>query len=163
MAKLQQEIQMTKPFATPRQEAFLGLQRTADLAARPIEKVFARHKLTPEQYNVLRILRGAEPEGLPTLVIGRRMITRASNVTRIIDRLEVKGLLIRRREPSDRRVVRIRISPAGLTLLGRMQASVDGTTERAMAGLSPKEAERLNLLLEKIRAGLPTPFTVGEP
>jgi DNA-binding MarR family transcriptional regulator len=154
MTRLQTEIQQTKPFLSPRQEAYLALQRTTDLASRPVEKVFARWGLTPEQYNVLRILRGAEPKGLPTLEIGRRMITRASNVTRIIDRLESKGLVDRKRETQDRRVVRIRIAGAGLSLLDEMQDAVFTAAQGSINGLSESEAEKLVGLLEKVREGL---------
>jgi DNA-binding MarR family transcriptional regulator len=154
MSRLQSEIQQTKPFLSPRQEAYLALQRTTDLASRPVEKIFARWGLTPEQYNVLRILRGAEPTGLPTLEIGRRMITRASNVTRIIDRLESKKLVERKRETQDRRVVRIRIAPEGLSLLEEMQDPVSTAAQASIEGLSESEAERLIELLDKIREGL---------
>lgn len=154
MGKLEHEIRQTKPFGSLRQEAFLAMQRTSDLAARPIEKVFSKWKLTPEQYNVLRILRGSEPDGLPTLEIGRRMITRASNVTRIIDRLELKALVSRKRETHDRRVVRIRITAQGLKLLTDMQPMVDAATEKALAGLTDNEASRISALFEKIRVGL---------
>lgn len=154
MTRLQKEIQQTKPFLSSRQEAYLALQRTTDLASRPVEKVFSKWSLTPEQYNVLRILRGAEPTGLPTLEIGRRMITRASNVTRIIDRLESKKLVNRKRETQDRRVVRIRISGDGLQLLAEMQDSVTAASQGAISGLSETEAQRLVNLLEKIREGL---------
>jgi DNA-binding MarR family transcriptional regulator len=154
MTRLQKEIQQSKPFISARIEAYLALQRTTDLASRPVEKVFSRWGLTPEQYNVLRILRGAEPKGLPTLEIGRRMITRASNVTRIIDRLESKKLVDRKRETQDRRVVRIRISGEGLKLLSEMQDSVSEASEVSIAGLTEPEAQRLVNLLEKIREGL---------
>ena len=154
MGKLEHELRQTKPFGSLRQEAFLGLQRTSDLAARPIEKVFSKWKLTPEQYNVLRILRGSEPDGLPTLEIGRRMITRASNVTRIIDRLELKALVSRKRETHDRRVVRIRVTAQGLKLLTDMQPLVDTATEKALGGLTDNESSRISALLEKIRDGL---------
>jgi DNA-binding MarR family transcriptional regulator len=154
MTRLQKEIQQSKPFVSARIEAYLALQRTTDLASRPVEKVFSRWGLTPEQYNVLRILRGAEPKGLPTLEIGRRMITRASNVTRIIDRLESKKLVDRKRETQDRRVVRIRISGEGLRLLSEMQDSVSEASEVSIAGLTEPEAQRLVNLLEKIREGL---------
>lgn len=154
MAKLQEELQQNKPFVSPKQEAFLALQRTSDLVSRPVEKVFYRNKLTPEQYNVLRILRGAEPKGLPTLEIGRRMITRASNVTRIIDRLELKGLVVRKRETKDRRVVRIRISREGQKLLKNMDEAVNVATEKALAKISVQEAQRLNSILEKLREGI---------
>jgi DNA-binding MarR family transcriptional regulator len=163
MAKLQEELRQSKPFASTRQEAFLGLQRTADLVARPVEKLFRRRELTPEQYNVLRILRGAEPHGLPTLEIGKRMITRASNVTRIIDRLETKGLVSRRRDSRDRRIVRIRVAPSGLRAIEELHPDLGGSIEKAMAGLSEAESIELTLLLEKIRAALRGRSRRGEP
>lgn len=157
MAKLQQELRQKKPFESTKQEAYISLQRTADLVSRPVERIFARWNLTPEQYNVLRILRGSEPEGLPTLEIGYRMITRASNVTRIIDRLEAKGLAIRKRDTGDRRVVNIRISAQGQKLLKEMQPHVQGGVNQSMSGLTDQEAQRFCMLLEKIRGGLEPP------
>lgn len=154
MTRLQNEIQQSKPFGSAREEAYLALQRTTDLASRPVERVFSRWGLTPEQYNVLRILRGAEPGGLPTLEIGRRMITRASNVTRIIDRLETKKLVDRKRETQDRRVVRIRISADGLKLLEEMQDGVTRASQNSIVGLPEDDARLLIALLEKVREGL---------
>lgn len=154
MAKLETEIKQSKKIQSPHVEAYLALQRTTDLASRPVEKAFSKWKLTPEQYNVLRILKGSEPKGLPTLEIGRRMITRASNVTRIIDRLEAKGLAIRKRDSRDRRVVQIRISAAGQKMLNEMRTRVMESTKIGMCGLNDSEARRLTALLEKIREGL---------
>ena len=154
LSKLKDEIRQVKPFESVRAEAYVGLQRTADLVSRPVEKVFSRWKLTTEQYNVLRIQRGAEPEGLPTLEIGRRMITRASNVTRIIDRLEIKAYVVRRRETQDRRVVRIRISDSGLKLLTDMDEDVVVATATALGGVTDAEAKTLNGILEKLREGV---------
>jgi DNA-binding MarR family transcriptional regulator len=157
MGKLQQELKQKRPFGSARQEAYLAIQRTADLVARPVERLFARYGLTPEQYNVLRILRGSEPEGLPTLEIGYRMISRASNVTRIIDRLEAKNLAQRKRDADDRRVVQIRITAQGQKVLKEMQPHVVKTVEDALRGLNQQEAEKLCALLEKARAGLDLP------
>lgn len=154
MAKLKEEIRQAKAFATVREEAYLALQRTSDLVSRPVERIFSRWKLTPEQYNVLRILRGSEPKGLPTLEIGRRMVTRASNVTRIIDRLEAKGYALRKRDKRDRRVVQIRISSSGLKLLGAMSSDVDGAVKISLQGLTDAESRRILALLEKLRNGL---------
>ena len=154
MAKLQEELKQTKAFASARLEANLALQRTTDLISRPMERVFSKHGLTPEQFNVLRILRGSEPEGRPTLEIGRRMITRASNVTRIVDRLESKGLVARRRSGDDRRVVTVRISPAGLQLINKIYPAVVQATDNAMSGQTEADAQKLNALLEKLREGL---------
>lgn len=154
MAKLQDEIRQSKPFESLRQEAYLALQRTTDLAARPVEKVFFRWKLTPEQYNVLRILRGSEPRGLPTLEIGRRMITRASNVTRIIDRLESKNYVVRKRETRDRRIVRIRISKEGKDLLAEMDPAVVGAVDKAFERMSEEDARQLIEILERLREGV---------
>lgn len=154
MGKLQEELNQKKPFASPRQESYLALQRTSDFVSRPVEKIFARWNLTPEQYNVLRILRGSEPKGLPTLEIGHRMITRASNVTRIIDRLESKGLALRKRDATDRRVVQIRISGEGNRLLNEMRPVVNKTVEEALGGITDQDAAKLSALLEKVRAGI---------
>src|SRR5882672_7045068 len=121
-SSLQREIQQTKPFRSHGQECILGLLRTADVIRRFLARVLEPFDVTPQQYNVLRILRGAGCDGLPTLSIGERMLEEAPGVTRLIDRLEAKGLVQRERSPQDRRQVFCWLTPAGKDLVERIDA-----------------------------------------
>src|ERR1700689_5019423 len=103
----------------PEEAAFLDLLRTTDLLSRGMVRILKSEELSSTQYNVLRILRGT-PEGLPCGEIASRMITRDPDVTRLLDRLEKRELISRRRETKDRRTVMARITPDGVKLLGRL-------------------------------------------
>ena len=115
------------------------------------ETVCARFDITAQQYNVLRILRGAEPEGLPTLIIAERMIERTPGITRMIDRLEAKGLAEREVRPHDRRFVHCRITKKGLSLLKLLDEPVEEFNRSAFRALSDAELKRLVALLERTR------------
>ena len=149
---LQREIRQKRPFRSPAQEAVLGLLRTADVVRRLIARSLEPYDVTPQQYNVLRILRGAGAEGLPTLTIGERMLEDSPGVTRLIDRLIAKGLVSRERSTEDRRQVLCRITQAGLDLLVQIDALVEGRDEDAVAVLTPDEQKELIRLLDRIRA-----------
>ena len=149
---LREEIAQTRPFHSTGQEAVLALWRTADVLRRVAAQVVEPHGITLQQYNVLRILRGAEPEGLPTLTIAGRMIERAPGITRMIDRLETKGLVFRERRPADRRCVHCRITSKGLSLLGGLDAVVDRADDEAVTGLTREEQRQLIHLLDAVRA-----------
>ena len=149
---LQREIRQKKPFRSPAQEAVLGLLRTADVVRRLIARSLEPYDVTPQQYNVLRILRGAGAEGLPTLTIGERMLEDSPGVTRLIDRLIAKGLVSRARSTEDRRQVLCQITQAGLDLLVQIDALVEGRDEDAVAVLTPDEQKELIRLLDRIRA-----------
>lgn len=149
---LQREIRQKKPFRSPAQEAVLGLLRTADVVRRLIARSLEPYDVTPQQYNVLRILRGAGAEGLPTLTIGERMLEDSPGVTRLIDRLIAKGLVSRERSTEDRRQVLCRITQDGLDLLVQIDALVEGRDEEAVAVLTPDEQKELIRLLDRIRA-----------
>src|SRR5215472_14285427 len=110
--------------ATTREEiAFLDLWRTTDMLTRAPAQVLKSEDLSATQYNVLRILRGS-PDGLSCGEIGNRMITRDPDITRLLDRLEKRGLVSRQRETQDRRTVYARITRQGLDLLGRLDGPV---------------------------------------
>ena len=151
---LQREIKQTRPFASPTQEAALSLLRTADLVRRSVTAIVEPHGITPQQYNVLRILRGAGREGLPTLDIAERMIEQTPGITRLIDRLETKKLVLRERCPTDRRQVFCRITKAGLLLLDRLDRPIRDSEENALGGLSPTQLTQLVSLLDRARNGL---------
>ncbi len=150
-SRLQQEIKQTKPFRSTAQEATLGLLRTTDVLRRRMAALIEPHGITGQQYNVLRILRGAGSEGLPTLEIAERMIEQAPGVTRLLDRLETKRLVHRERCPEDRRQVTCRITASGLTLLGRLDEIVNGADEMMLQDLTPAEQKQLIRLLDRIR------------
>lgn len=149
---LQREIRQKKPFRSPGQEAVLGILRTADVIRRFVARVLEPYDVTPQQYNVLRILRGAGDDGLPTLTIGERMLEDSPGVTRLVDRLVAKGLVSRARSKEDRRQVLCRITPTGLDLLARIDVPMDVQDEAALGMLTPGEQKELIRLLDRIRA-----------
>ena len=127
---------------------FLELLRTCELLSRGPAQVIKQADLSATQYNVLRILRGA-PEGLPCGEIGNRMITRDPDITRLLDRLEKRGLIARCRENKDRRMVMTRITPEGLKLLDRLDEPVQQAHRRQLGHLG---RERMRALAELLRA-----------
>jgi MarR family transcriptional regulator, organic hydroperoxide resistance regulator len=153
MSQLQREIRQGKPFRSRGQEVVVALLRTADLVRRTVGRALEPHDITLQQYNVLRILRGAGEQGLPTLEIADRMIEQAPGVTRLLDRLEVKGLVRRQRCAQDRRQVLCWLTPAGLELVERLDEPVDSADAEAVAMLTPEEQERLLRMLDAIRSG----------
>ena len=160
--KAQIELQQTRPFENEAVEAYINVLRTADWLLRDTEKLLAGHGLTPPQYNVLRILRGAgrganraagaeKGAGLPCREIGARMITRDPDITRLLDRLERRGLLSRARDQQDRRVITVRISAEGQRILRTLDRPVRELHQRQLRSLGRAGARRLVTLLEKLR------------
>lgn len=147
-----EELHQARPFHSPAQEALLSLLRTADAAKRRFAALFSGAGVTFQQYNVLRILRGAAPEGLPTLDIGERMIERTPGVTRIVDRLERKGWVSRTRDSGDRRRVYCRITPPGLDLLESLDDPVNEIDNGIFEGVAEADVKRLAGLLDELRA-----------
>lgn len=139
-------------FRSREQEATLGLLRTADAVKRSLAQVIEPHGITPQQYNVLRILRGAGPDGLPTLSIGERMIEQTPGVTRLVDRLERKGLVARTPCPKDRRRVFCRMTTKGLDLLKELDDPINRWDSRAVSVLPPSDLDLLVDLLDRVRA-----------
>lgn len=154
-SQLQQELKQTIPFSSAAQEAVLGVMRTADLLQRRIATILGPFGVSPQQYNVLRILRGAGERGLPTLEIGDRMIEQSPGVTRLVDRLIVHGWAERVRCTNDRRVVYCRITPAGLDLLAKSDDQMVGSDRALMNALSEPEQRQLIELLDQVRGGAP--------
>src|SRR5450830_190040 len=139
-------------FRSREQQATLGLLRTADAVKRSLAQVIAPHGITPQQYNVLRILRGAGPDGLPTLTIGERMIEQTPGVTRLVDRLERKGLVARKPCPKDRRRVFCRMTDKGLELLNELDEPVNRWDAQAVCVLAPTDLDALVNLLDRVRS-----------
>jgi DNA-binding MarR family transcriptional regulator len=130
--------------------AVLGIIRAADVLRRRGAALFEPYGITLQQFNVLRILRGARPDGLCTLTIAERMIEQAPGITRLIDRLEAKQLVVRVRSAEDRRQVWCRITPAGLRLLARLDEPVAALDRQAVAGLPRADQVRLAELLQAV-------------
>jgi DNA-binding MarR family transcriptional regulator len=139
--------------AWPEEGAFLDLLRTTDLLSRGLIQVLKSEGLSGTQYNVLRILRGA-PEGLPCGEIAARMITRDPDVTRLLDRLEKRGLISRCRETKDRRTVVARITPGGLKLLTRLDEPVQEIHRKQLGHLGRERLRTLTELLHVARKQL---------
>ena len=130
----------------------MALLRTADVVRRYIARVLEPYGITPQQFNVLRILRGAGPDGTPTLTIAERMIEEAPGITRLLDRLEAKGMVRRQRCPEDRRQVLCHATPEALDLLGRIDGAMNEADESALGTLSEKDKIQLIRLLDAVRS-----------
>jgi DNA-binding MarR family transcriptional regulator len=151
---VQREIRQRRPFQSRSQEGVVALLRTVDLVRRSLARVVEAHGITLQQYNVLRILRGAGAEGLPTLEIAERMVEQAPGVTRLLDRLEAKGLVRRKRCPEDRRQVLCFATPAALRLLHELAAPMERADRAALGMLPAAELDALIGLLDRVRCGL---------
>jgi DNA-binding MarR family transcriptional regulator len=136
---------------SPEQEAYVNLLRTADALTHGIEQVLRPASLSGTQYNVLRILRGAGPAGLSCREVGQLMITRDPDITRLLDRLEARGLVARVREKRDRRVITGRITEAGLQLVAELDAPVEAMHRRTLGPLGKRRLRALIRLLEEAR------------
>lgn len=150
----QRAIRQSKPFRSLSQEAVIALFLAAERLRWRFQDMLATEgDLTMQQYNVLRILRGAGDDGLPTLEIAERMIERTPGVTRLLDRLETKGFVARARSADDRRQVVVRITRAGRDLLARLDAPFDRLDDTILSELSQAELRTLVRLLERIHGG----------
>lgn len=150
LSALAHELKQTRPFRTPAQEATVAILRTADGIVRAWNRFFEPHGITRQQYNVLRILRGAR-DPLATLDIADRLIEQTPAITQLIDRLEAKGLLARERSQTDRRQVLVAITETGLALLADLDEPVDSLDDAAVANLTAAETRSLIELLAKVR------------
>ena len=152
---IDREIRQTKPFRSLQEQLVLNLM----LTTRVVEEHWAQYLkraegISPSQYNILRILRGARPKAARISEISDRMVTRDPDVTRLVDRLIKQGLARRERDKDDRRVVLVEITGAGLSLLSRLDGPAGDSTEAAMAGLKPQQLRTLDTLLNEVRAGI---------
>jgi DNA-binding MarR family transcriptional regulator len=130
---------------------FVSLMRAADALARGAEDLLKPYGLSGTQYNILRILRGAGDKGLACREVGGKLISRDPDITRLLDRLESRGLIVRAREVRDRRVVKTRITPEGLRLLDELDKPVQELHRRQLRHLPAKELRQLSMLLDRAR------------
>ncbi|MEM8557418.1 MAG: MarR family transcriptional regulator [Bacteroidota bacterium] len=139
-------------FRTPALEALLGVMVTHSYVQGELQSVMQQEGLTHAQYNVLRILRGADPNRVPCAYIGERLLDRTPDVTRLLARLEANGYVKRRRADYDRRVVEVGITDVGRATLARLDGPVDTRLARLTQHLTEDELHTLSDLLEKLRA-----------
>jgi DNA-binding MarR family transcriptional regulator len=158
MGTIRDEIRQTRPFASPADEAVVTLLGTADRVRTALAGVVEAHGITLQQYNVLRILRGAGAEGRPTLDIAARMIEHSPGITRLLDRLEASALVRRVRCPEDRRQVLCHATDAARRLLSRLDGPVAEAGQRAVASLDPAGTAELVRLLDAVRASAASPI-----
>jgi len=150
---LQAELKQRIPFISREQEAYLSLLRTADALQRRVESWLKEFGLTGTQYNALRILRGAGPEGLPCREIGERMITHDPDITRLLNRLEDRGFVERSRARHDRRVIYGKITAAGLKLLREIDGPIAKYGREILRHVGQEQLKQLIDLLELVRTG----------
>lgn len=148
---LQKEILQRKGFDSPRVEALLNILRTQSVLMGPLSALFKEHGLSQPLYNILRILRGAAPEGLCVQEIADRMIAREPDTTRLLDRLETLGFARRERSKEDRRVVRVRITRAGLEILGSLEEPLQRVHQALLGHLTDADLASISRLMAKAR------------
>jgi DNA-binding MarR family transcriptional regulator len=148
---LREEIRQNRPFASLEQEAFLSLVRTTTQLTDRLDPIFRKAGISGAQYNVLRILMGAEPDGLCRNEVRDRMVTRMPDMTRMLDRMEAAGMVSRERSEEDRRMVRTRITPQGLALVHSIEGDVAAQHTRSLGHLGPERLARLIELLQDVR------------
>jgi DNA-binding MarR family transcriptional regulator len=151
---LREELKQRKPFTSLEQETHLSVVRTSALLVDAFERMLKPYGITMTQYNVLRILRGAEPEGLCRNDLRDRMLTRMPDVTRLLDRMEDAGLIDRARETGDRRMVMTRITPKGRRVLEELTNAVEREHERAFSALTREQMRAVIAHLAAVRERL---------
>jgi DNA-binding MarR family transcriptional regulator len=151
MAALKQEIAQQRPFSSTEEEALLNVMRTSDCLQRAFQRRTRHWGITPTQYNVLRILRGAQPQGLTCSAIGDRMITAVPDITRLLARMKAQKFIRQQRDKRDRRVVWTQISATGLELLSRVDPEITQIPHELLGHLQPGQLEQFISLLELAR------------
>ena len=154
MVNVQQDTVTTrgkKRFDSSEQEVFLNLWRTYDRLRVLEEELFGQHGLTAQQYNALRLLRAVHPEKLPTLGLASRLVSRAPDITRLVDGLHDRGLVVRERPADNRRIVMLGITDAGIALLNDLAEKVQQCHTAQLGHLSAAEMKTLVGLLKKAR------------
>ncbi len=148
---IREAIKQSRPFRSRSQEAYIALLRTADDSRRYATQALEPAGVTLQQYNVLRILRGAGEQGLPTLSVAERMVERTPGVTRLIDRMEKKGWVTRERCTEDRRRVWCRITPVGLALLEELDDTINRVDAAPGTVFDDAELRELIGYLDRLR------------
>ena len=156
VGRIAAEIRQSRPFDSLAREMAVTLLRTGDVLRHAVEHSLRPFGASQEQFNVLRILRGAGGGGLPTLEIAQRMVSRSPNITRLVDKMVVKGLAERHPVAHDRRVVRITATPEGLALLARLDEAIDALLSR-LGALEPGVMKALVAHLDTVRERLAVP------
>lgn len=151
MVSLKQEIAQQQPFSSVEEEAILNLMRTSDALQRAFHQRTRHWGVTSTQYNVLRILRGAQPDGLTCAAIGARMITAEPDITRLLGRLKANKLIRQRRDRHDRRVLWTQISDSGLELLAAMDPEIEKLAPELLGHMSRADLAEFIRLLELAR------------
>jgi DNA-binding MarR family transcriptional regulator len=150
-AKAKKVARRTGPIGGREEDVYLSMLRTVERLSRGVAETLAGAELTPTQYNALRILRGAGDAGASCTEVGERMVTKDSDVTRLLDRLEARGLISRGREAADRRRVVARITDDGLRLLGELDGPVAETHRSQLGHLGEKQLATMGRLLKAAR------------
>jgi DNA-binding MarR family transcriptional regulator len=150
---LQEELKQRKPWSIE-EEAFLNIARTAAVLEHALVQALKPFDITPTQYNVLRILRGAGADGLCRNEVGERLVRRVPDVTRLLDRMEETGLLVRARDDVDRRYVTARISSQGLAVLERLDQEIRRIHRNQLGHVDRKQLRSLIELLTAVRGGV---------
>ena len=151
--RLQKELHQTKPFESPGVEVVIGMQRTTSLIQQYLNQQFKGYGLSQEQFNALRILRGAKPNGCTCQQIAERLISYNPDITRLTDKLVKKGLVERDRDTKDRRVVITKITKEGETLVNEVSKNYQMPDDTIFAHMKKKELLALIELLERVREG----------
>jgi DNA-binding MarR family transcriptional regulator len=152
MSGILKDIRQRHPFPSKEEEVMVSLLRTVAVLSQPMEDFLKEHELTPTQYNVLRILRGAGEAGWSCKEIGERLLRREPDITRLLGRLEKRGLISRKQDPEDRRSVLTRITQRGLLLLQDLQPELSRKARNQFQALEEDELDQLLATLDKIRA-----------
>ncbi|HEX7154239.1 MAG TPA: MarR family transcriptional regulator [Thermoanaerobaculia bacterium] len=150
--RLKRELKQKRPFSSLQEEVVLSLLRTADHVIVPLNALLRTADLSQSQYNVLRILRGAGDDGLACGEISERMVRRDPDLTRLLDRLDGRGLVTRTRDARDRRIVRATITADGLELLASLDAPVVDAVKGALSHIPSERLRTLLELLEDVRS-----------
>ena len=151
---LRDELHQQKPFTSLREEALLSIARTEAVTREKLERVLAPHGLSMTQYNVLRILRGAGPEGLCRNEIGERLIARMPDVSRLLDRMEAAGFVSRVRSSDDRRLVNTMLTAAGRSVVNALDGDVAAYQDAQMGLLTDAQLRSLIRLLGLVRQAI---------
>jgi DNA-binding MarR family transcriptional regulator len=151
VGKLKDEIKQDRPFESLEAEVVLNVLRTSDAVSRGLEELLKQEGISTNQYNVLRILRGAGERGLCHREVAERMITRDPDMTRLVDRLERRGLVLRSRDSRDRRVITVRITSAGLRVLRDLDGRVSDYHRNLLKHMDKWDLHKFLELLEAAR------------